>query len=279
MSNTECINRGADDVTLAWSGPSAITRQVARSLRAAVTLLASLCVRVVCGLRERRLNRQIDGVVAERLRFARELHDTLLQALLGTSLQVQVAIERLRADDPTLPLLNRVVESLSQAADDGRNIIRELRMDHPVSNLERALSEIPRKFTSLSEPEFRITAGGTVRSLDPLVQEEIYWIGREAILNALHHSRCSQINVEFRYGVHEFRLVVRDNGSGMEPRIARLGREGRWGVRGMQERAARILSRLKIRSARPGGTEVELCVPARIVYRCDTGTDSVLDAG
>jgi signal transduction histidine kinase len=105
------------------------------------------------------------------------------------------------------------------------------------------------------------------------VQEEIYWIGREAILNALHHSNGSQIQVELRYGMHEFELSVRDNGGGMEPRIARLGRDGRWGIRGMQERAARIQCRLKIRGARPMGTEVDVCVPARIAYRCEAGTE------
>ena len=140
-------------------------------------------------------------------------------------------------------------------------------MEDPDNNLERALSEIPRQFTSVSEPEFRVTVEGTVQPMHPLVQEEIYWIGREAVLNALRHSSARRIHVELCHGVHEFRLFVRDDGNGMDPQTARLGRAGRWGVRGMLERAARIVSKLKIRSAQPGGTEVELCVPARVAFR------------
>jgi signal transduction histidine kinase len=258
----------------AWQKCCAITSQLARSLGLAVAPLAGLGFRMTSALRARRFNRQIDGVLAERLRLARELHDTLLQVILGASMQLEVAVDRLQPDDPAVSAFNRVSKFLCQAADDGRDMIGRLRMDYPGANLEQALLEIPRQFPSLSEVEFRITVEGTVQPIHPVVQEEIYWIGREAVLNALRHSNANSIHVELRYGPHEFTLSVRDDGGGMEPQIARLGRGGRWGIRGMRERAARILSQLNIRSSQPGGgTEVELCVPARIAFHRKTGTD------
>lgn len=64
------------------------------------------------------------------------------------------------------------------------------------------------------------------------------------------------------------RLRVRDNGIGMNPDfIARGGREGHWGFAGMRERAKSIGGRLEVWSEPKRGTEVELTVPAAIIYR------------
>ncbi len=62
------------------------------------------------------------------------------------------------------------------------------------------------------------------------------------------------------------RMVVRDNGSGIDPKILESGRDGHWGLTGMRERAARIGAKLKVLSRLERGTEVELCVPAEIAF-------------
>ena len=57
---------------------------------------------------------------------------------------------------------------------------------------------------------------GTPRSMHPAVRHEIYCIGREAVTNAFRHSRATRIEVQLEYGFRELRVLVRDNGCGID---------------------------------------------------------------
>ena len=75
------------------------------------------------------------------------------------------------------------------------------------------------------------------------------------------------MEVEIRYDDEQFRLRVRDDGKGIDPAVlANQGREGHYGLRGMPERAALIGGKLAVWSEVGAGTEVELRLPASIVY-------------
>ena len=107
-----------------------------------------------------------------------------------------------------------------------------------------------------------------MRELHPLVLEESYCIGREALNNALTHSKGSHVEVEITYDPRQFRLRVRDNGHGLDPKILEDGgRPGHWGLRGMRERSERIGAQLNIWSGTQTGTEIELTVPGATAYR------------
>jgi signal transduction histidine kinase len=108
---------------------------------------------------------------------------------------------------------------------------------------------------------------GRSRPLHPVFRDEVYRIGREAIVNAFHHSGARTIRVEIEYSRREFRLVVRDDGRGIDPQVLRAGREGHWGLRGMRERSERIGARLRVWSRAAMGTRVEMSVPGHIAYR------------
>ena len=109
---------------------------------------------------------------------------------------------------------------------------------------------------------------GSARELHPVVLEESYSVGREALLNALSHSEGQHVEVEITYDPKQFRLRIRDDGRGIEPEILEKGsRDGHWGLPGMRERAQKLGGQLEFWS-RPGtGTEVELTVPAKTAYR------------
>jgi signal transduction histidine kinase len=62
------------------------------------------------------------------------------------------------------------------------------------------------------------------------------------------------------------RLLVRDNGVGIDQDVVRAGRDGHWGLSGMRERADEIGARLRVLSSPAAGTEVELSVPSRIAF-------------
>ena len=112
------------------------------------------------------------------------------------------------------------------------------------------------------------------RPLHPLIRDEVYKIGREALVNAFRHSGARSIELELDYAPNRLRMLVRDDGGGIDPRILRSGSDGHWGVSGMRERADKLGAGFKI-SSRPGaGTEVELTVPAAIAFEHDSGRSS-----
>ena len=66
-----------------------------------------------------------------------------------------------------------------------------------------------------SSAEIRITVEGSPCALSPVLQDELYRIGRELLRNAFRHARANLIQVEIRYATNKFRLRIRDDGVGM----------------------------------------------------------------
>jgi len=137
-----------------------------------------------------------------------------------------------------------------------------------------SLGDLPTAFTRVVDENsqdgkvtFRTVVEGRVRELSPIVLEESYCIGREALINALAHSQGHNVEAEFTYSRQQFRLRIRDDGRGIESEILEAGgRPGHFGLQGMRERADRINAQLKLWSGADTGTEVELLVPATTAY-------------
>jgi len=107
---------------------------------------------------------------------------------------------------------------------------------------------------------------GDAREMHPIVRDEIYRIGYEAIRNACTHSGTSRLEIELRYA-RDLTLRVDDNGTGIDPVIADRGKDGHFGLQGMRERAARIGGKLTLGSSSNSGTEIKLIVPGGIIFR------------
>jgi signal transduction histidine kinase len=213
----------------------------------------------------RELTLRMEERLGERTRIAQHLHDTLLQGMLSASLQLDVAHRELPSEVTARPLVGRVVELMRQTIEEGRNAVRGLRTRH-TNDLERAFAELRRELMADEQLEFRLILEGTTRELAPLIRDEIYSIGREALANAFRHSQATSVAIVINYAWSAFTLVVWDNGCGIDTEIARTGREGHWGLSGMRERAEKIGARLKVRSGAGAGTEVELVVPASVAF-------------
>lgn len=199
----------------------------------------------------------------ERARIARELHDTLLQGLLSASLQLQVAEGWLPPDSPAKPLLSRVGSLMRKGIDEGRAALEGLRSaDVPSTTLEQALADFHGELTPTDRARLRILKMGHPKPLDPAVLDQIYLITREALLNALRHSRARKIEVEIAYSPRKLRITVRDNGIGIEPQLLHSGRKAHWGLTVMRERAANIGAHLRIRTRPNAGTELLLSLPS-----------------
>jgi len=214
-----------------------------------------------------RLDSQFAARLSERTRIAQELHDTLLQGVLSASMQLNVANDQLGEDSPARPLVGRVLALMGSVVDDGRKAVHGLRVsDDGAQDLERAFSRIPQEIAMEKTAEYRLVAEGTPRPLRPMIRDEVYRIGREAVTNAFRHSGALTIAVDLQFAGDELRISVRDNGCGIDPGVLQSGREGHWGLSGMRERSEKIGARLKVWSSADGGTEVDLRVPGRIAF-------------
>ena len=216
----------------------------------------------------------MDERVNERTRIARELHDTLLQSFQASLLQMHTARTILsRWPEQAGPTLDEAIETAEGAIAEGRDAIHDLRSQRAHTNLAKLLTVTGQELaiTQCTEGKkpaiFRAMVEGEKRNMKPLIQDEAYRIARELLRNAFQHADASEIEAEIRYEDRLFRLRIRDNGKGIDPKILTAGgRTGHWGLTGMRERAKRIGGHLEIWSQTGAGTEVELSIPSAISY-------------
>jgi signal transduction histidine kinase len=184
-----------------------------------------------------------------------------------------VANDQIEENAPFKPLVTRVLELMGRVVDDGRSAVRGLRVSRDGTQaLDQAFSRVPQELAVQGSANFRVITEGPQRTLHPVIRDEVYRIGREALVNAFRHSEAKNIEVELEYATHELIMRVRDDGRGIDPHVLQTGREGHWGLSGMRERAGKIGAKLKVWSKTEEGTGVELRVPARIAF--DTRTSS-----
>jgi len=238
--------------------------------RGLVVLACGLLSLAVYRMRLRRVTRQLairyEERLAERTRIGQELHDTLLQGLLAASMQLHVAVEALPAESPSRKQFGRVLAMMRQVVNESRNAVRGLRSsDASARDLHSAFSRVSEEFVAAESVEFRIVVDGETRPLSPLIRDEVYRIGREALVNAFRHSGSSTIEMQICYSA-DLRLSVRDQGRGIDQEILRSGRDGHFGLVGMRERAEGIGAQLKMWSRAQAGTEVLLTVPGHIAF-------------
>ena len=214
----------------------------------------------------RALNARFDERLEECTQLARDLHDTLLQTLQGSKTVADTALDR-RDDAPTLArALEQVSACMGKATDEGRETVLKLRKSTVEANdlveaFQRAIEDCRRRGTI----DASLTVTGETKEMHPVVREEIYRIGYEAIRNAYTHSRGSRIVVALDYG-RDFTLRVTDDGLGVDSITAERGREGHFGLRGMRERATRIGATLSVNGDSGKGTTVVMTVPGRTVF-------------
>ncbi|MBV8569159.1 MAG: sensor histidine kinase, partial [Acidobacteriaceae bacterium] len=241
---------------------------------AMVLAIAWALYRLRLGQMAQRFHARLEERVIERTRIARELHDTLLQSVQASLLQMQVARTLIsRRPEHAVETLDHAISSTEAAIAEGREAIGELRS--PVhTNLARLLTLTAQELAHAQSADdrrpalFRTTVEGEQRELNPLIQDEAYRIGRELLRNAFQHANASEIEAAIRYEERLFRLRVRDDGKGIDSNILAAGeRAGHWGFTGMRERAKLIGGELNIWSQPGAGTEVELNIPGSVAYQ------------
>jgi signal transduction histidine kinase len=214
----------------------------------------------------RAISARFDERLAERTRMARDLHDTFLQTIQGSKLVADDALDA--STDPIR--MRRAMEQLSvwlgRATQEGRAALNSLRTATQTNDLAEALRRVTEGGLIPSSVAVTFSVIGDAREMHPIVRDEVYRIGYEAIRNACTHSGASRLEVELRYA-DDLALRVSDNGTGIDPVIADRGKDGHFGLQGMRERAARIGGKLTLGSSSNSGTEIKLIVPGGIIFR------------
>jgi signal transduction histidine kinase/ligand-binding sensor domain-containing protein len=220
----------------------------------------------------RHFRMRMEERVSERTRIARDLHDTLLQSLQALLLNFH-SVTYLLPDRPeeARDALETAIENTRHAITEGRNAVEGLRsVRHEGPNLEATIGRLSHELAAHHSepacPDVHVNVEGATRSLAPIVGNEVDRIAIEALRNAFLHAGAQHIEVEIWYHRQEFRLRVRDNGKGIDPKILQNGRDGHYGITGMYERAKLVRGRLVFWSEIGSGTELELTVPASLAY-------------
>ena len=216
---------------------------------------------------------RVEERVDERMRIARELHDTLLQSFQGLMFRLQAVRDMLPGRPAeAIKALDIALERGDKAISEGRDTVADLRQ--PVmgdSDIAQALTALGEELAAQCDngaaPCVRVLVEGKQRELNPILRDEIYRIAREALRNAFRHARAEKIEAGITYSDSEFLLHVRDDGGGIDLEVANQGaRAGHWGLPGMRERAKSFGGKLEVWSEHGAGTEIELSVPGEIAY-------------
>jgi len=228
-----------------------------------ICLLYVARVRRVAAIYKGRMEERI----GERERIARDLHDTFLQSVQGLILKFDAVAKQIPPEQPARQSMENALDRADEVMAEGRERVRNLRDNISLSDLPAAFAHVADEISN-DQITFKTVVEGRARNLNPLVVEETYAIGREAILNAFTHSGGSQVEVEITYDRREFRVRIRDDGRGIDSQILKQGgRTDHFGLQGMRERANRMGAQLNLWSGSEKGTEVELLVPAKTAYQ------------
>jgi signal transduction histidine kinase len=204
---------------------------------------------------------------SERERIARELHDTFLQGIQGLLLRFNTAARSIPADTQARKAMDNALAQSEEIMLTGRRLVQDLRNTARAATLSEELEAIGHEFQGLYATDFSVSTQGKELSLDPVVADELFKVGREAISNAFRHAQAKSVRVELEYRNRDLKLLIRDNGLGIDERILIEGKKaGHWGLPGMRERVAQLNGNIRFESLGGMGTTVEIKIPAHKAY-------------
>jgi two-component system NarL family sensor kinase len=234
-----------------------------RLTREELRLLSTIAYQVGIAIERARLAEETARLARaeERARIAREIHDTLAQALTAIGLDVEGALRHLDGN-PTVARerLERALSTTHQSLEEARRSVLDLRTA-PLAGkpLAGALAGLARAFTSETGVRVHVRSSGEI-TLPLRVEAELFRIAQEALANIRKHARAKEVDLSLRADPGRVGLSIRDDGRGFVPQSSGA-QDGSYGLEGMKERARLLGGTLRVRS-RPGrGTTVTVSAP------------------
>jgi signal transduction histidine kinase/ligand-binding sensor domain-containing protein len=245
----------------AWEFSVAPRFYQTRLFALACTGLVLLTTGLAWNIRLRQERQRFSLILGERARLSREIHDTLLQGLVGIGLQCDALGNELEQAAPaTQERFLRLRRETQRYIKEARHAIWRLRSS---TSERQELTAVLRRFgepVTAAGGDFSVVVDGQPVALDEEVERQLERIAQEAITNAAHHARAKRVGVVLNYSPSEVVLRVSDDGCGFAG-MAHSEAAGHYGLLSMKERADSIKATFSLASASGSGTQVEVKVP------------------
>lgn len=202
-----------------------------------------------------------NAVAEERQRIARELHDRALQMLTGARLKTESSRRHLLDKRRRLEAeLRAIEETIDRAITEIRNVLADNNTEELVAgSLERRLNEELAIFRARSGFKLDFQCAIRARDLPVAVERELYFTLREGVLNAVRHSRATELRLSLSRDKNGCEARLSDNGVGFDP--SAIDGSSHYGLKGMKERIHKLGGKFTVKSAPGKGTEIEISVP------------------
>jgi len=236
-------------------------------LLTAATASAAIAVATVQSMTEERLRQSLKTAERERARWARELHDSILQGLGSRRVSLSTALksgdkERLEA------VVEETIEDIARDIEELRALISELR---PATldqlGLVAALGDLAERVEHGAKIEFETELEVDEGRLDPELETVVYRLVQEALNNVAKHAGAGRVQLQVRSGESRLAVLISDDGKGFDIE----GDFSGFGLAGMRERVELAGGELQIESMPGSGTRVSASMPI------EAGGDSGLD--
>ncbi|MER6196376.1 sensor histidine kinase [Streptomyces sp. NPDC001586] len=200
------------------------------------------------------------GILAERERLAREIHDTLAQGLSSIQLLLRAAERALPEEAPALEHIARAREAAQENLAEARRFVRALTppdLEHGslAAALERLCAGVP-------GPRVRFSLSGGPRVLPTPYEVALLRIAQSALANVVRHARAGRAEITLTFMDASVTLDIVDDGQGFDPpSAASASGDGGFGLPAMRSRAETLGGLFTVESAPGQGTAVAVTLP------------------
>ncbi|HWH77285.1 MAG TPA: sensor histidine kinase [Candidatus Binatus sp.] len=194
--------------------------------------------------------------------MSRELHDRALQSLSTARMRVETCHRQLAGNSqPLKKELMAIEDSLDRAITEIRNLLSEIQLDEVLQagSLERRLKDELEIFSNRTGFKLDFQCAIGKHNLPPPIERELYFTLREAVLNAVRHSRASELHLSLSQNAVRCEARLRDNGVGFAAAASEGGNH--YGLKGMKERIRKIGGELSLQTAPGKGTDILITIP------------------
>ncbi len=202
------------------------------------------------------------GVLAERSRLARDIHDTLAQSFSSIVLLARAGL----AGGPDAARLHELMRQIDETAGaglrDARTVVRALAPDElDQAPLPAALGRLLTRVGDQAGIRTDLVIDGGPRPLPTAVEVALLRLAQGALANVRQHARAEKVTLTLTYQDDGVQLDVVDDGVGFDPHVQTLRLGGGFGLRAMRERLADVGGTLSVESAPGDGTAVSAGIP------------------
>ncbi len=247
--------RSPDDIAVP-AGPPWWTPAHISGVFLALAALAAAAV----ALHIRNLRLRFRAVTDERLRIARDIHDTVAQGFAGIALQLQAAAQTLpEATTESRRHLDLALGMVRHSRSESHRSIQMLRSLAGENSLATMLTQSARQAAEGAPIRIEVAVEGHEPKLPYDTAMQLYRIAQEAIANAVQHASARTVRLQLHFREHEIALSVVDDGSGFDPEAVQANGE-HFGLAGIRERVEGLRGRFHIASSRMG-SRLSVAIP------------------